>query len=685
METSTIQKYFQDNKTRVDAEHGSLLTPISADMIIFDIAPVRPMDIERIFTRLDKTRSQWIISRKHPEGKTISFRLMTVAVGHNYIAGFEKDQLNERVAYIVYDESGNSKSEIVKQHIGKPYVNIGIQGELTCGDDVYSVSLWVWNKGSIHLTMGLRKGNANKIVPAPSNLAEMQTVFDSIVADLLFVLWDHAISHGNPQLPVPQRTSWKMSNNSFTSMIARPWAIDYNDTDDFKVHVSLMLNYHIMRQAYEGGYIVVGRHDRYKRKDTYFMLDIAFVTFDLLFSSYANITKGPGNNNYTIHGFKINKSYWTEAKGVKTDRGTLKSLAGVFVKTGTLSTSDNKLRVTLVKNGAQVERELLVNIAIMPRVVIKFWKSGKIQMNSFSSEPMLTAWRGLDSLTTALTSTGVPPGLLELSKGHVSAFDWIHMYNGKSVIDASAERIEASKAAGVKVSLGRRGRKPKPKPELVELGPTSASPSGKDIKLGISSIDTRTGRLTIDGKSNNHKTSELEVAAATLGVPIKYDDKRKVYLKSRAEISRDIVMELLLKRGIPAYSGSAKDEAVGHTLSYIRKGWEKEAGRGDSKGETFRLRRALLASIIEKEHKALTVASNKRNGERATVKSPLYRDDIFSPAGRALSRKKASSASSTKNNDRNGVNANFNPNSMTPIKKRYMVLDALFGYSSFDI
>ncbi len=669
--SSKTLSYYEKNKDRVDKAHADLFSPISMDMVVFDAVLDKPMDVSLIFDTLERKRQQRVIERMTPEGDPVSFRLMTIAVGPNKIAGFKKEDLQKRVAYIVYDENGNVKSERPAEHKGEKGINIGIQGELTYKDATYSVSLWVWNKGWIHVTMGIRQGSPLKKLDLPSKLIGVEDVFcNTMLRDLMMVLWDHALGSGNPQLRMPGRQVWKMSNNSFTAALLRSWSIQHAEPSRFKLETSLLLDYHILDQPYEGGYIRVGRHGREDSKDSYFMLYVTFVSLDILFKKVSQ--KEKDGDRYHLNGIQINPECWTVEKGKRSEKDTLEYLSNKNIMKATMTIGDSKLRITEeVKDskGSTVEKIYLlnVNLEVLPHVILKVYQSGKIQGNGYKGMPLLTAWRGLDCLITALTKKGVPKELQNMMKNKADAFSWLTNMVDKSVVDTSADVLLLSPGheVGVKVQLGRRGRKPK-----VQNAAANKPDKDKDPDIHI---DLNSGKLVIDKVNSNHKTAMLEAAAKTLGIPLSYEDRRKTYPKSRAQITRDILMDIMIRNGIPQYKESSKDKAITNTLTLVQEQVAKDM--------TYDQKLEILRRVLDKEI-ATRIIANKPNNIAQVVKSPEYRDDVFSPPDRRRQNKRQSLAA--KGSDTINAN-NADVKDMTQVRKQYLVLDAIFGYPSWDI
>lgn len=663
--------YYEKNKDRVDEAHANLFSPVSMDMVIFDAVLDKPMDVSLIFNTLERKRQQRVIERMTPEGDPVSYRLMTIAVGPNKIVGFKKDALQKRVAYIVYDENGKVKSDRPAEHKGKKGINIGIEGELIYKDATYSVSLWVWNKGSIHVTMGIRKGSPYKKLNKPSELIEIEKVFYNTMRDLMIVLWDHALGSGNPQLRMPGRSAWRISNNSFTAALLRSWSVPHAETSRFKLETSLLLDYHILDQPYEGGYIRVGRHGREDSDDTYFMLYVTFVSFDILFKKIAQNEKD--GDRYRLNGIQINPECWTVEKGKRSEKDTLDYLSNKNIIKATMTIGDSKLRITEEVKGSKgstVEKTYILNanLAVLPHVILKVYKSGKIQGNGYKGMPLLTAWRGIDCLITALTKKGIPKELQNMMKDKADAFSWLSDMVDKSVVDTSADVLLLSPGheVGVRVKLGRRGRKPK-------VQNAAANNQAKDVDVHI---DLNNGKLVIDKVNSNHKTALLEAAARKLGIPLSYEDKRKTYPKSRKEITRDVLMDIMIRDGIPKYAVGSKDKAITNTLTLVQ-------GQVTA-GMTYDQKAELLQQLLDKEIATRTITNKPLAAQ--VVKSPEYRDDVYSPPDRRRLRRLEHIKNSkvTKKSSEN-VSKNADNKALTPVRKQYLVLDAIFGYPSWDI
>jgi hypothetical protein len=834
--------HFAANSARVDALYSSVVAHTTVDMLIYIHDLNTEVDIEAIFSRFESTKDTHQVLRGRekygratigePQRKRrdLEFKLICVACGHNKIAGFDVNKMSSRLAYILYQDGEEQSvlSERSVEHRDKKFLNIGIKGELRIPEtgEVLSVTMQVWSRGFLRIILGMGKkcppGSPLKVMDRISSaVAWREEVYAGLAADAARLLWKHALSRGikknnknnnsdtnnnkkNKRPAAPGRRAWKLNNNSFKLALSRPWSVEWPTLKQFKVHTSLVLSYNLLedRDRYEGGYVMVNRIGREDESDTYFMLDIVFVPFNMLFKRLSVATReSSGGGIIKLNGFSIDPAQWklSGKEGATSTRGArkaLEALDGVVFKSGSLSLADNKLRARHPDGDRDVE--LLVRVKGLPVTVIKVYQGGKVQVNSLAPQhPWQTLWSGMEAFVGAMTRKGVPRGLFALAEQDPANFAWLAAVEGPPAVAVVNDNAAPSSHdnnndkndnnARVKrrngVALGRRGRKakaeeghgrtttcaprekapvpntfgggcghlldaamkkgsrfvvkpnkhgdpccykfaasrpgaadkvleayraqgiPVPGTVLEELGYSPSFREKATLELEktnigrtrdkrgmVIAISPKNGKLVIDGKSSMHTVRDLESTAAMLGIPTKYENKRKIYPKSKAQLARDIGVTALVRDGVPEFDGPSRLRALQNLASLVML---KVPDPSPTDHPSH------VASVIEQAIIDLVEDKKIKKQQRAAAVA-AYKDIIKNNNNNNKNGGEISSDEEDNNNDDDGKN-NDNDNDaggrkgrygdentnigekLGPFLKQYLVLDSLFGFTSFDI
>lgn len=400
------------------------------------------------------------------------------------------------------------------------------------------------------------------------------------------------------------------------------------------------------------------------------------------------------------------------------------------------------------RNGADAPNEVVLYLRTdaLPKFTIKFYHSGTVQMNSTTAFPWYNLWRGMSLVTRGLTKTGISWRLRKMARTEEAAFSWVNAYEHKPIVDVTKVIETPPPRKGVQDTLGHRGRKAGPTckglhvplPEgsgfnghcHKDLGdgfivmpnkfgdPCCAKYSIKNKKkvtdayrrekvpipphvaeaLGIPAgpvfdgngddsggtgyvvdFHPQKGLLRINARTSGHNMPLLERAAKQLSIPVQYKSKGQIRPKDKKELMRDIAIHILKAKGLPSFPEATREAAIQHIMEMVLPALPRQLDQMNYADKA----RYLFDYV--REHHGGTTNNNGASGARL-VTSPTYQDDEFSPAERQhlrrpQPRKNANADNSGSNYQNNG---NYD-NRLSQPHKEYLVLDALFGFSSYDI
>lgn len=245
------------------------------------------------------------------------------------------------------------------------------------------------------------------------------------------------------------------------------------------------------------------------------------------------------------------------------------------------------------------------------------------------------------------------------------------------------------------VDAYRRAKKPIPPHVAEELGLPAGGPvvngdgngnssGGHAHEAYIVDFHPQKGLLRINGRTSGHNMPVLDGAAKQLGIALQYKNKGQIRTKDKRELMRDIAGHVLRTKGLPRLSETTRDAAIQHIMAMVLPSMPRELDQ-----MAFSDKAKHLMDYVREHYGGASLndnnsKNNNKNSSRVRlVTSPLYQDDEFSPATR---RQRLLPPNNKNDSNTNNLHNNGRyEDRLTFAHKQYLVLDALFGFSSYDI
>lgn len=491
--------YFNETKSSSNQLFDQVLRPATLDAFVYISYLQRAIDISNIFDEFKNRLHNNTFTTTGTFGNKITLELHNASVSSNGVAGLDKDKWEKNVKRICFIDY-NEKTIMVNPNAnGAKFLNVAFNGIMTYNDsgDKFSITMWIWNSGFFRLQIGNSIGNTIKNINMLSDFVVKSTAYDSLPKNIANLLWDDIIVRGLSGKDVDKlRPKWQLNSNSFTLHFKKPYSVDWQDIRQFKVYTAQMLEHHAKDETLENGYIATQNLSREDEDDSYFMLDINFISFDDIFK---HITKSVAvaDKGFELYDFQFDMSYWRSTSALTKqvshilqerrfkkaflDRSSHSITMDIAIDEDETKTTRIQLFLIMAKvksqkkqsepkkkvskkeknnnsnvNGGGSDDD--ANKKAVPKMYAKLFRDHKMQLNIASPTPWYTTWRGIVILMNALTRKGVPTSLHSYLKMKQNAYMWLESYIDKSIIDLNGQSLKATDKVA-KTTMGRRGRK----------------------------------------------------------------------------------------------------------------------------------------------------------------------------------------------------------------------------------